>query len=273
MRRRPPARHPGAGNRAAAHPARLLLALPAQTRALFVALFVAGLLVALMDAAIPTMIGKLIGAADHPCAGQACGPRPGRCWSAWRALMLIGRPVALLLQNLITQQGINGNVTSLIRWQSHWHVVRQGLPFFQEDFAGRIANRVMQAGPALRESVVAGHQRGLVHPGLRHRARCCCWRRPTGGWRCRSLAWFPLYALLLRYLVPRHARPLARGLGAAQPADRADRRQLHQYPDGEAVRPGAGGGRLHPRGLLAADRRLPAADAAGHASTASRWPR
>jgi ATP-binding cassette subfamily B multidrug efflux pump len=34
--------------------------------------------------------------------------------------------------------------TSLIRWQSHWHVVRQSWPFFQNDFAGRIANRVMQ---------------------------------------------------------------------------------------------------------------------------------
>ena len=46
-------------------------------------------------------------------------------------------------------------VTSLIRWQSHWHVVRQNLPFFQNDFAGRIANRVMQTANALRESVMS----------------------------------------------------------------------------------------------------------------------
>ncbi len=45
-------------------------------------------------------------------------------------------------------------MTNLIRWQSHWHVVRQSWTFFQNDFAGRIANRVMQTGPALRESVV-----------------------------------------------------------------------------------------------------------------------
>ena len=42
----------------------------------------------------------------------------------------------------------------MIRWQNHWHVVRQSWTFFQNDFAGRIANRVMQTGPALRESVV-----------------------------------------------------------------------------------------------------------------------
>ena len=46
-------------------------------------------------------------------------------------------------------------VTSLIRWQSHWHVVRQSWPFFQNDFAGRIANRVMQTGNAVRECVVS----------------------------------------------------------------------------------------------------------------------
>ena len=47
-------------------------------------------------------------------------------------------------------------------------MVRQGWAFFQNDFAGRIANRVMQTGPALRESMVVGDHGGLVHPGLRH---------------------------------------------------------------------------------------------------------
>jgi ATP-binding cassette subfamily B multidrug efflux pump len=40
--------------------------------------------------------------------------------------------------------------TSLIRWQSHWQVVRQSWPFFRNDFAGRIAKRVMQTGNAVR---------------------------------------------------------------------------------------------------------------------------
>src|SRR5260370_8107489 len=43
----------------------------------------------------------------------------------------------------------------MIRWQSHWHVLRQNWQFFQNDFAGRIANRVMQTANALRESVMA----------------------------------------------------------------------------------------------------------------------
>jgi ATP-binding cassette, subfamily B, multidrug efflux pump len=172
-----------------------------QARGLFAALFLAGLLVALVDAAIPTIIGRLVALlSTHP---------PDRLWAeAWptllgmAAIVLVGRPLALLLQNLITQQGINANVTSMIRWQSHWHVIRQGLPFFQEDFAGRIANRVMQAGPALRESVVQ-----VVNAVWYILVYGTAALLLLGGadWRLALpiLAWFLLYAALLRFLVPR----------------------------------------------------------------------
>jgi hypothetical protein len=65
-------------------------------------------------------------------------------------------------------QVLGGGVTSLIRWQSHWHVVRQSWPFFQNDFAGRIANRVMQTSNAVRESVVSS----IV--SMSRRLRACC---------------------------------------------------------------------------------------------------
>jgi ATP-binding cassette subfamily B multidrug efflux pump len=172
-----------------------------QAKALFAALFFAGLIVALLDAAIPAMIGRLVALlGEH---------RPETLWAeAWPsllgmgAILLLGRPLAILAQNLITQQGINGNVTSMIRWQSHWQVVRQGLPFFQEDFSGRIANRVMQAGPALRETVVQVVNAvwyilvyGTAALGL----------LASADWRLAMpiAVWFVIYAGLLRVLVPR----------------------------------------------------------------------
>jgi ATP-binding cassette subfamily B multidrug efflux pump len=69
--------------------------------------------------------------------------------------VLLGRPAVLLADSLLRNNAVLPGVTSLIRWQSHWHVVRQSWPFFQNDFAGRIANRVMQTSNALRESVVS----------------------------------------------------------------------------------------------------------------------
>ena len=88
-------------------------------------------------------------------------------------LVLIGRPLALLADSLVRNNAVVPGVTSLIRWQSHWHVVRQSWPFFQNDFAGRIANRVMQTSNALRESRRLEHPRHLVHRHLRHLRAAC----------------------------------------------------------------------------------------------------
>ncbi|WP_414075753.1 ABC transporter transmembrane domain-containing protein, partial [Staphylococcus aureus] len=46
------------------------------------------------------------------------------------------------------------SLTNRIRWQNHRYVIRQSLAFFQNDYAGRIANRIMQTGSSLREPAV-----------------------------------------------------------------------------------------------------------------------
>jgi ATP-binding cassette subfamily B multidrug efflux pump len=126
-----------------------------QARWLVGALFVAGFLVAVLDTTIPVFIGRVITLISNHEPGtllRQAGPQ----LLGMVAVLLILRPMALLLQALITNQAIAASLTNLIRWQSHWYVVRQSWTFFQNDFAGRIANRIMQTGPALRESVVAG---------------------------------------------------------------------------------------------------------------------
>lgn len=172
-----------------------------QARLLFALLFGAGLVVALLDALIPVFIGRVVGLlADH---------EPGQLFTeSWPALLgmaavlLIGRPLAILAQNLVGQMAINAGVTSMIRWQSHWHVVRQGWSFFQEDFAGRIANRVMQAGPALRESVVQSVN--AVWYILVYGTGAVIYLATADLWLALPiLVWFAAYCALLRFIVPR----------------------------------------------------------------------
>lgn len=124
-----------------------------QAKGLFIALFAAGLCVALLDSAVPVFIGHIVTLVSTHT--------PATLWTeAWPQLvgmavvLLVLRPIAMVTQNLLTQNAIAANVTNLVRWQSHWHVVRQNWSFFQDDFAGRIANRVMQTAPSLRESIV-----------------------------------------------------------------------------------------------------------------------
>ena len=53
------------------------------------------------------------------------------------------------------------SLTAMVRWQNYRYVLRQSLSFFQNDFAGRIAQKVMQTGPALRETVTSADRRHL----------------------------------------------------------------------------------------------------------------
>ena len=126
----------------------------------------------------------------------------------WRELvgmavvLLVLRPAAILLRVLVTNQAINAGMTNLIRWQNHWHVVRQSWTFFQNDFAGRIANRVMQVGPSLRESVV--NSTNAVWYIIVYGASAITLLARID-WRLAMpmLAWFFGYGAMLRFFVPR----------------------------------------------------------------------
>jgi ATP-binding cassette subfamily B multidrug efflux pump len=81
-------------------------------------------------------------------------------------------------------------------------VVRQSWTFFQNDFAGRIANRVMQTGPSLRDSVVqAAHAvlYILVYGG----SAVVLLSSSDLRLAAPILMWFACYLALLRYFVPR----------------------------------------------------------------------
>ena len=172
-----------------------------QAKALFALLFLFGMLVAILDALIPIFIGTVISLMT------AHGPDQlfAEAWPqllGMAAVLVIGRPLAITSQNLIAQQGISANFTSMIRWQGHFHVVRQGWAFFQEDFAGRIANRVMQAGPALRESVVQGVN--AVWYIIVYGSTALIWLTQADvRLALPVLVWFIVYIVLLRFLVPR----------------------------------------------------------------------
>jgi ATP-binding cassette subfamily B multidrug efflux pump len=125
-----------------------------QAKGLFVALFAAGFVVALLDSTIPVFMGRIVTLITETPADQLFAT----FWphlAGMAVVLLIARPIAQASQNLIANQAIAANVSNRIRWQNHWYVVRQSWAFFQNDFAGRIANRVMQTGPAIRETLVA----------------------------------------------------------------------------------------------------------------------
>ena len=172
-----------------------------QTRGLYLAMFATGLVVALIDTLIPIFIGKLVTlmqASDRAAAFHAAAPT----LLGMAAVVLIGRPLSLLADSLVRNNAVVPGVTSLIRWQSHWHVVRQSWPFFQNDFAGRIANRVMQTSNAVRECVVSSI-RALWYIAIYGISSLLL--MASADWRLAvpTAFWFAGYVFFLRYFVPR----------------------------------------------------------------------
>ena len=178
-----------------------------QTRGLYLAMFATGMVVALIDTLVPVFIGKLVTlmqTTDRAAAFSAATPM----LLGMAALLLFGRPLAMVIDSLIRNNAVLPGVTSLIRWQSHWHVVRQSWPFFQNDFAGRIANRVMQTSNSLRESVVSSI-RAVWYIAIYGVSTLVL--MAFADWRLAipTLLWFTGYYFFLRYFVPR-MRDLAR---------------------------------------------------------------
>ena len=172
-----------------------------QAKGLVIALFAVGFTVAAVDATIPAFVGRVINLLSNTTPSRLF-PEHWHQLLFMGAMLLIIRPAVVFLQNLITNQAIAPGMTNVIRWQSHWHVVRQSWTFFQNDFAGRIANRVMQTGPSLRESVVQATNAVwyiFVYGGsavvltASNDPRLCI----------PLLGWFLAYAALLWYFVPR----------------------------------------------------------------------
>mgnify|MGYP001562161566 FL=1 len=73
----------------------------------------------------------------------------------WLALaVVIAYPILVGISSLLLHQTLMGNFPMLVRWKTHRYLLRQSLGFFQDEFAGRIATRVMQTSLAVRSTVI-----------------------------------------------------------------------------------------------------------------------
>jgi ATP-binding cassette, subfamily B, multidrug efflux pump len=172
-----------------------------QAKWLFAALFVTELFTALSDSAVPFFIGRVVTMVSKtPPERFLAESWP---WLAGMAfVVLIARPAVTMTRYLINNQAIAAPFTGLIRWQSHWHVVRQSWAFFQNDFAGRISNRVMQTGPSVRSTLTATIT--TVWYILVYGVTAIALTASADRWLATPLLlWFAGYAALLVYFVPR----------------------------------------------------------------------
>ncbi len=170
------------------------------TRRHLAAMTVVTAVIGVFEAALFAMLGSVV---DWLAKVQ-----PSRLWADERTNLLIlgavvmGSTVLIGLQTLIKQQALAGNLAMRLRWDFHRNMLAQSLNFYQDEFAGRVAAKVMQTALAVRDTwmiladimvfvviyfvtivlVAGGFDRWLLLP---------------------FLAWLGLYALAVWYFVPR----------------------------------------------------------------------
>ena len=112
-----------------------------------------GLIVAIIEVMLFAFLGDLVDFLSK--ADRATFLADHGTTLLWMSVvLLVLRPLFGALHELLVDQAVVANLTNLVRWQSHQHMLGQSFSYFQNDFAGRIANKVLQTGPALREAVL-----------------------------------------------------------------------------------------------------------------------
>ncbi|MGN5353037.1 ABC transporter ATP-binding protein [Ralstonia sp. L16] len=172
-----------------------------EVRGVFAFLLVVGLLGALIEVALFDFLGRIVDMIQATPGPAFFGRhRNELLWMAFVAL--IARPVIFGLHDVLVHQVINPNLSNLIRWQNHRYVLKQSLTFFQNDFAGRIAQRIMQTGFSLRDSAVQSVD-ALWHVVIYAISAMVLFARADWWLVVPLLVWIGCYIAALSYFVPR----------------------------------------------------------------------
>jgi ATP-binding cassette subfamily B multidrug efflux pump len=180
-----------------------------QARWVFAALLAQGFLNAIVEASLFAFVGRIV---DMLTAAEAAGARDqgwegllaahGAALLLMLAVVAVGRALVIALGTVVEEQAVVAGFFTMMRWQSHKHVVRQSLSFFQNDLAGRIAQKVFQGGQAAGDVMVSLLQ--IIWFIVVYAATTFALMLALD-WRLAALValWVAIFAVIARHFVPR----------------------------------------------------------------------
>nr|WP_145344478.1 ABC transporter ATP-binding protein [Roseibium hamelinense] len=132
---------------------RFLLYFVRQVRWPFVLMLVLGALTAIIEASLYTFIGDIVDMLNEGAKPDFFAQN-GPTLLAMAFVVLVVRALVTLFTALVEEQTVVPSFFNLVRWQSHQAVMDQSLSFFNEDFAGRISQKVWQAGQSAGDFMI-----------------------------------------------------------------------------------------------------------------------
>ena len=152
------------------------------------------------EALLFAMMGRIVDWLSHIAPSQLWTQE--RSSLIWLAVVLIASPLLIALQTFFKHQTLAGAFPMMLRWKFHRLMLNQSMSFYQDEFAGRVAAKVMQTALAVRDvCMIMGDILVFVMIYFVTMAAV------VGGFDLWMLApffgWLVLYMAALRYFVPR----------------------------------------------------------------------
>lgn len=170
---------------------------------------------AFADVALIWYLGRLVDVLAKNGPQQAWALHGTEIMAVGIAILVL-RPLLLVANVALLHNTILPNFGTMIRWRAHSHVIRQPVGWFEGDFAGRIANRIMQTPPAAGDAVfqtfdaMAFASVTIVGAGIMLAEADTRLLLPL-------VIWFALYAALVKWTV-RRAGPASKAASDARSA-------------------------------------------------------
>lgn len=171
-------------------------------------LFAASVLIGMLESGLYLLIGWFVDLLARSTPARLFAEH-GTALALVALVIVVLRPIVHIVHEAISNQIIVPQSTAMVRWRTHVYTLGHALSYFQADFAGRLANRVTQVGPAIREVAVTVLDT-LTYVGIFAIAALGLFGS-ISAWLALPMAlWMAGYLGLMWYFVPRaQARSLA----------------------------------------------------------------
>ncbi|MEO1397916.1 MAG: ABC transporter ATP-binding protein [Pseudomonadota bacterium] len=114
---------------------------------------VLGIAIAVLEITIFGFVGNVVEWLSNADRETFLEQESGRLWFMAFIVMIVV-PVIAAIWAILLHQTVFGNFPMIIRWQAHRYMLGQSMGFYQDEYAGRVATKVMQAALGVRETVV-----------------------------------------------------------------------------------------------------------------------
>jgi ATP-binding cassette subfamily B multidrug efflux pump len=160
--------------------------------------------IALIEVSLFGFLGSLVDWLSHTDRATFWSTH-GTFLAAMALVVLLLLPALKFFYESVIHQGLLSTFTMRTRWQAHRYVLRQSMDFFTNDFAGRVATKVMQTAMSVRE-VVMKVTEVLLYVGIYFTGAVFLFAATDMRLSAPLIIWLAGYLVTMRYFIPRLGR-------------------------------------------------------------------